>query len=146
MQVVYLYLGVETHPSPVSTSASTMDPFSTGAAAIGLIANGVTLVNYLLEVKEAIGTLDDDIEELINEVKALEKAHSQLRKECSRQSNRPSAGKHQRGMWSYVNQTMRLTETCVGKFKNELQQIYGANPKHQGLIDGLKKQIGRAHV
>ena len=120
-----------------------MDPvtgFSAAAAAIGLFGQAVTLVNYVREVKAAIDTIDEDVEELIKDLEALEEVQGQLKDECSRQSQRSSVARPQQGSWSYVEKTMRLIQESLKKFTTELEGVYGANPKRQGLRDALKKQ------
>ena len=134
---------VDVAPATLTLCPTPMDPvtgFTAATAAIGLFGQAVTLVNYVREVKAAIDTIDEDIEELIKDLEALKELQGQLKDECSRQSQRSSLAGPQQGLWSYVEKTMRLIQGSLQKFTTELEGVYGANPKRQGLRDAFKKQ------
>ena len=114
-------------------SLLTMDCFSVAAAAVGLVGDVVRLVTYVREVKNAIGTIDGDIDGLIGELEALEKVQKQLGDECNHQTHQSPGARRQQNLWAYADNTLQLVGVCIDKFRTELQAIYGTNPKHQSL-------------
>ncbi|KAK4899558.1 hypothetical protein LTR27_003291 [Elasticomyces elasticus] len=117
-----------------------MEPFSTAAAAIGLVGTIVHLVKYLQDVKSALENIDGDIEELNEELVSLQTLYIQLKSECDQQHQRPSLNLKQQELWSALKRTLYDTEVTVVKLDKTLRKIYGDDPKSQGWIDAFKKQ------
>lgn len=76
-----------------------MAEFQTASAGIGLAKDVTQLVKYLRRVKKAMDTVEDDIDEMINELESLTSLYGQLEESYKRQAKDDTLDTRQRQLW-----------------------------------------------
>ena len=117
-----------------------MAEFQSASAAIGLARDVVDLIQYLRKVKEAMGTVEDDIDGLINELESLDSLYSQLEQKYTCQPNEEILSAEQIELSTGLRETLNDGRNTFYKFDKTLKTVYGEDPKKQGWRDALMKQ------
>lgn len=116
------------------------DPFSALASGVGIADVTLRLIVYLKDVKAAVQSIDDDIDQLINEVQALQSVHQQVEQEHDRHVNDATLSNQQKMLWFQTARTLKEGQTLTKKLEACVKEIYGDDPKVAGKRDGLVKQ------
>lgn len=114
--------------------------FQTVSAGFGLAGDIINLISYLKDVKEALETVEDDIDDLIKELEASDNLYRQLEKEYDQHFHQRTLSTRQQELWSLLRQTLQDGRASFEKLDKELKRVYGSDPKVQGWLDALKKQ------
>jgi len=114
--------------------------FQTVSAGFGLAGDIINLISYLKDVKKALETVEDDIDDLIKELEASDRLYRQLEKEYDQHPHQKTLSTHQQELWSLLRQTLQDGRASFEKLDKELKRVYGSDPKVQGRLDALKKQ------
>jgi hypothetical protein len=79
------------------------------SAAVGLADNAISLIKYLKRFRDDLGTIDQDVKDLIREVELLEKSYQYLSQELDKQpqqqtiaGGQPNFGLSSDRLWSQV--------------------------------------------
>ena len=117
-----------------------MEGFQAGSAAIGLVGDVVRLVIYIKDVKDALGTIDDDLEALASGLESIKQLYQQLDLEYTQQPHQGMLNEKQEKAWSSLRLTSENGRKNLTRLEKELRKIYGNNPKTLGWVDAFKKQ------
>lgn len=133
------------------------DPFSFVAGAVGIADVTIRVITYLRDVRAAIGTIDADIDGLINEILSLKQVHGHLDEEYQKQTGKGGLSAEETILWEQTKQTLKNGQTLVIKLEISVRQVYGdvrtvtrrrdaftkQNRKRDmdGMISGFRAQI-----
>ncbi len=117
-----------------------MAELQTVSAAIGLAGDVIRLIQYLRDVKDAMDTVEEDIDGLIKELQCLDPVYAQLEAEYNHQTHEGPMDAQQQAIWDALRQTLQKGRESIGKVDAEIKKVYGDDPKVQGWFDAFKKQ------
>ena len=116
------------------------DPVSFLAAGVGIADVALRVITYLKDVKAAADTIEDDIEGLIDEVKALMAVYKHLELEYLKNVDNDALEEKEKLLWIETGHTLRNGQKLVRKLDDSVREIYGENRAVTGKRDGLLKQ------
>jgi archaellum component FlaC len=117
-----------------------MADFQTASARIGLAHDVWSLIQYLRKVKAALGTIQQDIDGLVSELKSLNDLYDHLDKEYNQQAHETTRDADESDWWSPLRQTLEAGRASVKKLDSEVKKVYGDDPEVQGWLDRFQKQ------
>lgn len=116
------------------------DPVSFLATGVGIADVAFRVITYLKDVKAAADTIEDDIEGLIDEVKALMVVHKHLEQEFLKNVQKDALEEKEKMLWVETGRTLTNGQKLVRKLDITVKEIYGENRTVTGKRDGLLKQ------
>jgi hypothetical protein len=116
------------------------DPVSFLAAGVGIADVALRIITYLIDVKKAADTVEDDIGDLIREVESLMVLHGQLEKELLKNVRNDALGEKEKMLWFNTGQTLKNGQKLTQKLEVAVRHIYGDSRTVTGKRDGLIKQ------
>lgn len=116
------------------------DPVSFLAAGVGIADVALRVISYLKDVKAAAETIEDDIEGLIDEVKALMVVHEHLEQQYLKNVNNDALEEKEKMLWIKTRRTLENGQKLTRKLEISVREIYGENRTVTGKWDGLRKQ------
>ncbi|KAJ4399164.1 hypothetical protein N0V91_009621 [Didymella pomorum] len=115
------------------------EPFSTAAAGIALIANLKSLYDYLREVKNAIGSVHNDVDLLETEVLTMHDLCECVRKIRDRHRQQSSLDTEQAQQWAGLNRPLDDMGIALRIFDSKLRKVYGNDPQGSSWRESYKK-------
>ncbi|KAK5110685.1 hypothetical protein LTR85_000746 [Meristemomyces frigidus] len=117
-----------------------MDPFQGASAAIGLAGEILALILYLRKVQKALGTIQDDINDLIRDLENLDRLYGHLEQRYNQHPHEGTSNVEHHELWLLLRQTLQDGGIVIRKLGKEIERVYGGDPSVQGWLDKFKKQ------
>ncbi|KKY32744.1 putative tetratricopeptide repeat domain-containing protein [Diaporthe ampelina] len=110
------------------------DPFSIVSAAAGLADIVVRLTKYIRQIQKAIGTIEADINDLVNELESLNSV-------CQLLESRFVAVEPTVDVTQALGRTLENCKHVVAKLESLIEEIYG---KWDGSTTGFRDKVAKA--
>ena len=109
------------------------------SAAVSLADNAISLIQYLKKFRDDLGTIDQDVKDLIREVEILEKSYKYLSQELDNRPQETIAG-GQAELWSLLGQTLESGQLSFIRFKETVEKVLG-DKEAQGKVDKVRRTL-----
>lgn len=109
------------------------------SAAVSLADNAISLIKYLKKFRDDLGSIDQDVKDLIREVEILEKSYKYLSQELDNRPQETIAG-GQTELWSLLGQTLESGQLSFIRFKETVEKVLG-DKEAQGKMDKVRRTL-----
>lgn len=110
------------------------------SAAVSLADNAISLIKYLKRFSDDLGTIDQDVKDLIREVELLEKSYKYLSQELDERPQQQTIAGGQTELWSLLGQTLESGRLSFIRFKETVEKVLG-DKEAQGKVERVRRTL-----